>query len=266
MNTLNALSGSASTSSTTSPVEMGGPVVGVRTTRIYCRPECRPGRAPKPENCVPFPDAAAARAAGYRACKQCRPDDAVPPKRLVRAEELEVRFGVGPVPIGLALVAMTPRGIRAIHLLDDEDPAAALERSRRQMPGARFVADPKMGAEIASRVTAYLTEGRACDDLAFDLVGTPFQISVWQALRAIPWGETTTYGGLALSLGLPKGAARAVGTACGTNPVSLLIPCHRVVGAGGGLGGYYWGLERKQVLLDLERRGRDSCTDGNRLE
>ena len=73
-------------------------------------------------------------------------------------------------------------------------------------------------------------------------------------LRAIPRGETRTYGELARSIGLPPGASRAVGTACGSNPVSLLVPCHRVVRAGGGLGGYYWGLDRKRLLLDAERR------------
>src|SRR5437763_15593721 len=84
-----------------------GPVVGVRTTRIYCRPVCRPGRAPKPENCVPFPDAVSARAAGYRACKQCRPDELAPnPPRSSPA----IRYGMGVTTIGSAFLAMSEGG------------------------------------------------------------------------------------------------------------------------------------------------------------
>lgn len=84
--------------------------------------------------------------------------------------------------------------------------------------------------------------------------GTPFQRSVWEALLGIPWGETTSYGQLALRLGRPM-AVRAVGAAVGRNPWSILVPCHRVVGANGSLTGYAGGLERKQALLGLERSG-----------
>jgi methylated-DNA-[protein]-cysteine S-methyltransferase len=83
--------------------------------------------------------------------------------------------------------------------------------------------------------------------------GTPFQRQVWNALKDIPYGETTTYGELAALLGMPRGASRAVGLANGKNPISIIVPCHRVVGSTGNLTGYGGGLERKQRLLDHER-------------
>jgi O-6-methylguanine DNA methyltransferase len=225
-----------------------GPVVGVVTTGIYCRPTCRPGRDPKPENCVAFPDAAAARAAGYRACKKCKPDAETVP---AHEAPVPVRYGVGPSPIGLVFVAETDRGVCALYLLDDEDPRPALDRLARDVPGASAVEDTSVAARLLPDVSAYLTSGAPFDH-PLDLRGTHFQLRVWQGLCAIPWGETTTYGGLAEAIGLPARAARAVGTACGSNPVSLVVPCHRVVRAGGGLGGYGWGLVRKQALLEME--------------
>jgi O-6-methylguanine DNA methyltransferase len=105
---------------------------------------------------------------------------------------------------------------------------------------------------VVARAVAHVVEGNPCDDIALDLRGTPFQLRVWNALRAIPRGTTTTYGRIAEQLGLPSIAARSVGSACGANPVGLIVPCHRVVGAGGGLGGYYWGLDRKRALLEWE--------------
>jgi len=92
----------------------------------------------------------------------------------------------------------------------------------------------------------------AGQELALDLRGTAFQLRVWQALRAIPRGETRSYSQLARELGDPK-ATRAVARACATNRVALVVPCHRVVGASGALTGYRWGMERKRMLLDAER-------------
>ena len=88
-----------------------------------------------------------------------------------------------------------------------------------------------------------------------DIRGTLFQRRVWQALRRIPAGETRTYAQIAKSIGAPA-AVRAVGSACGANPVALLVPCHRAVRTDGGLGGYAWGLERKMKLLELEKKTR----------
>lgn len=92
----------------------------------------------------------------------------------------------------------------------------------------------------------------AFDDLPVQQTGTPHQQAVWKALRDIPPGETVTYGELAARLGLPAGASRSVGTACGANLIAPIVPCHRVVRTGGGLGGYYYGLPTKQWLLDHE--------------
>jgi AraC family transcriptional regulator, regulatory protein of adaptative response / methylated-DNA-[protein]-cysteine methyltransferase len=91
-------------------------------------------------------------------------------------------------------------------------------------------------------------------DLPLDVQATAFQYRVWQALRAIPYGSTKTYSQIAKSIGDPK-ATRAVARACATNPVSIVVPCHRVVRQDGNLAGYRWGLARKQTLLDNERQG-----------
>jgi O-6-methylguanine DNA methyltransferase len=96
---------------------------------------------------------------------------------------------------------------------------------------------------FAGRPTAF--------DCPLDMAGTPFQLRVWEALKQIPYGQTMTYGQLAAKLGRPN-AARAVGGACGANPIPIVVPCHRVLASNGGLGGYGGGLEWKQWLLDLE--------------
>jgi O-6-methylguanine DNA methyltransferase len=165
---------------------------------------------------------------------------------------LAVGYAVAPSPFGPAFVAATPRGVCALWLLTDEDPAPALARLCTRLPGASPAPDPSL-AGVVDRALAHVIDGEPCDDIALDLRGTPFQLRVWDALRAIPRGETTTYGAIAEGLGLARVAARAVGAACGANPVGLIVPCHRVVAAGGGLGGYYWGLDRKQALLEWER-------------
>ncbi|HEY3261334.1 MAG TPA: methylated-DNA--[protein]-cysteine S-methyltransferase [Pseudonocardiaceae bacterium] len=116
-------------------------------------------------------------------------------------------------------------------------------------------------AEAASQLGRYFA-GRLTEfDLPLAPEGTPFQRSVWQALRAIPYGETVTYGELAERLGRP-GAARAVGAANGRNPISIVVPCHRVIGSSGHLTGYGGGIEQKRQLLALERR----VTDGGRTQ
>lgn len=102
------------------------------------------------------------------------------------------------------------------------------------------------------QLTAYFAGELKAFDLSLDLRGTVFQRNVWQLLRQIPYGETRTYGDIALMLGNPK-AARAVGQAVGANPVSIIVPCHRVVGSDGALIGYGGGLARKQFLLELEQ-------------
>ncbi|MGW6201887.1 methylated-DNA--[protein]-cysteine S-methyltransferase [Kribbella sp. NPDC055110] len=106
---------------------------------------------------------------------------------------------------------------------------------------------------VAEQLDEYFHHGRTRFDVPLHLVGTPFQREVWAALQDIAYGTTTTYGGLAEMLGLKPGSARAVGLANGKNPVSIIVPCHRLVGSTGSLTGYGGGIERKRALLDHER-------------
>ena len=107
--------------------------------------------------------------------------------------------------------------------------------------------------EAARQLEEYFHDGRSAFDLVLGPAGSPFQLRVWQALRDIPYGVTESYGALARRLALPEGSARAVGLANGANPISIVVPCHRVIGADGSLTGYGGGLDRKRFLLDLER-------------
>jgi methylated-DNA-[protein]-cysteine S-methyltransferase len=113
--------------------------------------------------------------------------------------------------------------------------------------------------EAARQLAEYFSGRRRAFDLPLDLEGTAFQREVWEALRRIPYGETCTYDELARAIGR-AGAARAAGAANGANPVAIIVPCHRVLAAGGGLGGYAGGLERKRFLLELERGSVTSRT------
>jgi AraC family transcriptional regulator of adaptative response/methylated-DNA-[protein]-cysteine methyltransferase len=164
----------------------------------------------------------------------------------------EIRYALADTPIGRVLVAATDRGICSIRLGGNErDMAAELAR---EFPAATIRRD-RNGMSGWVRSLARHLEGREPRlDLPVDVRATAFQWRVYEALRAIPYGETRTYKEVARSIGKPK-AARAVGRACATNPVGIIIPCHRVVREGGGLGGYAWGLGLKKQLLESERRG-----------
>ncbi len=322
---------------------------GVRTTGVFCRPTCK-SRRPLQRNVEVFADAAGARAAGYRACKRCRPDgprlegpewvaaacraleeaegplalDAlaaqvgvsrahlqrgftkatgVSPRRYAAAlrerrlrsalregasvadaafgsgfgsgsrlyERAPATLGMTPAefrrgapgaaityaivaaPLGKVLIAATARGICFVALdaresvleraLRAEFPAAALERADDRLESA------------ASAIVRYLSAAAPLPELPLDVRATAFQARVWEALRGIAAGTTTTYGDLARALG-DANATRAVARACATNPVSLLIPCHRVTGSDGSMRGYRWGIARKRALLELEARAK----------
>lgn len=116
---------------------------------------------------------------------------------------------------------------------------------------ASAVHDPGAFADAAAQLAAYFAGSLTSFDLPLTPSGTPFQLRVWEALRAIPYGETATYGEIAAGIGKPW-ASRAVGAANGQNPISVIVPCHRVIGANGALTGYGGGLERKRILLELE--------------
>lgn len=161
-----------------------------------------------------------------------------------------IRVTVAPCSLGQVLVAATDKGVSAIELGDD--PAFMLTRFRTRFSQAEIAEDDAALADQVARVVELIDNPRDPGlDLPLDIRGTAFQQKVWQALRTIPAGETWTYGRLAEAVGAP-GAARAVGAACGANPVCVVVPCHRVVGSNGSLTGYAWGTDRKKELLRRE--------------
>lgn len=317
---------------------------GVKTTGVYCRPTCK-SRRPLRKNVEFYESTAAARAAGYRPCKRCRPDASpatfdqrflrvcraieaaeetptlrelaslvamseshlqrafkaavgVSPREyaaMVRDDRLrsglrtgasvtsaifdagfgsssqaygERRLGMTPSEfrsggktatitcaivesaLGRVLVAATPRGVCRVDL--DDDASALEQRLRAEFPRATIERADDRLASTTSLIVDYLSGTKAWPNLPVDIRATAFQSRVWEALRALHPGSTTTYSELADALGDPK-AARAVARACASNPVALLIPCHRVLAKSGELAGYRWGLERKRRLLALER-------------
>ncbi|MDJ0850148.1 MAG: methylated-DNA--[protein]-cysteine S-methyltransferase [Kiloniellales bacterium] len=152
--------------------------------------------------------------------------------------------------LGWLLVARTARGLCSLRF--GEAPGPLAEALRDDFPFADLREDAGRLASCVAALERYL-DGRAPRlDLPLDVRGSQFQRRVWDAIRAIPYGQTQSYGALARTLGRPR-AARAVAGACAANPVALAIPCHRVVPAAGRTGGYRWGAERKAALLNLER-------------
>jgi len=152
--------------------------------------------------------------------------------------------------LGRVLIAGTARGLCAIFLGDrDEDLRADLEA---RFPSARLIAADEAMAGCMAETLRYIEWPEALFQLPLDIQGTAFQQKVWAALRDIPFGETATYAQIARAIDAPF-ATRAVARACGANPVAVAVPCHRVVRADGGMGGYRWGVARKQALLARER-------------
>lgn len=315
-------------------------VGAVRTTGIYCKPSC-PARHPKREHVTFFRDAAEARAAGYRACRRCKPDEVgrdriavaravalleaaqdmlglddlaaqvgyaphhfhrlfkratgVTPAAYARGlkarraalaltgeasvtaaiyeagysapsrfyEDGAKRLGMSPsawkrggagvtirwtladTSLGAMLVAATDKGLCRVSF--DEDETAL----RARFPNAEILPGGAALATLAAQVVASVESPERDQDLPLDVQGTAFQEAIWQALRAIPLGETRSYAELAAMIGNPS-AIRAAGTACGANPVSIIVPCHRVQRGDGTLGGYAYGIDRKVVLRKRE--------------
>jgi AraC family transcriptional regulator of adaptative response/methylated-DNA-[protein]-cysteine methyltransferase len=164
---------------------------------------------------------------------------------------VRIRYTLFTCPLGRMLLAAAERGICAVCLGDDD---ATLEAELAGVyPVAEAWRDDAGLQPWADDVLNYLNGQEPRLDLPIHVAATAFQRRVWRELLAIPHGRTRSYSEVARALGRPT-AARAVARACAANPVALLIPCHRVVREGGGLGGYHWGLERKKALLDGERR------------
>ncbi len=176
------------------------------------------------------------------------------PRRPVAVPERIIGYTIvdspSPLPLGRLMVAATTRGVCAVRLGRSD---AALEAElAREHPDAELRRDGAPLAPWVNTLLRHLAGQAARLDLPLDVEATAFQRRVWQALRAIPYGETRSYGAVAEAIGQP-GAARAVARACAANPVALVIPCHRVVRGDGDPGGYRWGVARKRLLLEQER-------------
>lgn len=160
-----------------------------------------------------------------------------------------IGYAFGRSALGEVLVAATRRGVCFVALGDSRGKLIAEMKS--DFPAASFAPDEaRLGVWLAE-VLRRIEGAPPAAALSFDIRCTAFQRRVWQALTEIPLGETRTYSDLAAGLGAPR-AQRAVGRACATNPISILVPCHRAVREDGGLGGYRWGLKRKQAILKNE--------------
>lgn len=315
-------------------------VGAVKTTGIYCKPSC-PARRPRRENMAFFADGAAARAAGYRACLRCVPDEAGRDRvavaraiKLIEASEdglsldelaamvgyaphhfhrlfkraigvtpaayarglragkaaealtkeervtdaiydagysapsrfyedagrrlgmtpsawarggagVTIRWAVVETSLGPLLVAATGKGLCRVSFDESEDALRARFPHADIQPGGEAL------AALARKVVAEVENPERDQDLPLDVKGTAFQEAIWQALRAIPAGETRTYGELAAIAGNPR-AVRAAGTACGANHLAVVIPCHRAQRSDGAMGGYAYGVDRKIALRKRE--------------
>ncbi len=165
-------------------------------------------------------------------------------------EGLTITYGFHPCPFGMALVMIAPRGLAGLALADPGEERAALNDMRTRWPKAGYVEDYAATAATARRIFDSAL-WKPDQPLRVVLIGTDFEIRVWEKLLTIPMGRLTTYSNLARSAGMPK-AARAVGAAVGKNPISFVVPCHRVVGKNGDLTGYHWGISRKRAMLGWE--------------
>jgi AraC family transcriptional regulator of adaptative response/methylated-DNA-[protein]-cysteine methyltransferase len=165
-----------------------------------------------------------------------------------------IQFSIVDSPFGRLLVAYTERGVCSVALGDSD---ATLERAFRDQFSAADV--HRAGSTVHAWITTIVAslDGRPTDVVPIDAHGTAFQLRVWKALQRIPRGTTLSYSVVAKRIGRPT-AVRAVARACATNPVALIVPCHRVVREDGGLGGYRWGVERKQAILDHEKAFKPS--------
>lgn len=178
--------------------------------------------------------------------------EAMPPGAWrARGEGLTMTWGAAPSPFGTAIITTTPWGISGIGFADGGTSVqAAFEDLANRWPKARYVRDDAAIAPVAARV---FDPGRwnPAEPVRIVLIGTDFEVEVWETLLKIPVGRATTYAEVARRIGRP-GAARAVGAAIGKNPISFVVPCHRVVGSTGGLMGYHWGVPRKRAILGWE--------------
>lgn len=167
-----------------------------------------------------------------------------------RGAGLTIRYGYHISPFGVALIMVTDRGLAGLSFNDAGEERAAFADMSSRWPNATYVEDMAATVPYAARI---FEPGRWRRDqpLRVVLIGTDFQVRVWEALLRIPMGHARTYGSLASEIGKPS-ASRAVGAAVGANPISFVVPCHRALGSTGALTGYHWGLTRKRAILGWE--------------
>ncbi|MBD8651743.1 bifunctional helix-turn-helix domain-containing protein/methylated-DNA--[protein]-cysteine S-methyltransferase [Rhizobium sp. CFBP 13726] len=167
-----------------------------------------------------------------------------------RGAGLTIRYGFHPSPFGMALVMATERGLSGLAFSDLGGEKPAFEDMVRRWPNAAYVEDKEATAPYIGRI---FNRGQWSADRPLNvvLIGTDFQLKVWQSLLKIPFGKAVTYSAVASDIGQPT-ASRAVGAAIGANPISFVVPCHRAVAKNGALTGYHWGLTRKRAILGWE--------------
>ncbi|MBI4283675.1 MAG: methylated-DNA--[protein]-cysteine S-methyltransferase [Chloroflexi bacterium] len=218
-------------------------ITGCRSTRIYCRPDCPAGKRTKPENKINFISVEEARSNGYRPCKICKPE-----------EEPETLFiSSYDSPLGEYVAVSSASSLVCLEPL-----AQANNRLEKwQKNGAVIREANGNNSKVIGQLDGYFAGELQEFDLPLDLRGTPFQKRVWASLQQIPYGETCSYGEIARAINSPS-AVRAVGLANGANPVSIIVPCHRVIGSDGRLVGYGGGLDRKKYLLEFESRHKQA--------
>jgi AraC family transcriptional regulator of adaptative response/methylated-DNA-[protein]-cysteine methyltransferase len=167
-----------------------------------------------------------------------------------RGEGIVLTYGFHPSPFGHALIMTTEHGLAGLAFADEGKEAAALSDMKSRWPRATYVEDPAATASFARRIFDPST-WRPDQPLRIVMIGSDFELRVWETLLRLPIGKATTYSDIAAHLGKPS-AARAVGSAVGKNPISFVVPCHRVLGKSGDLCGYHWGLTRKRAILGWE--------------
>ena len=170
-----------------------------------------------------------------------------------RGEGMTLAYGYAPSPFGTALFVLAPRGLCGLAFCEDAGREAAFEDMHGRWPAAQWVRDD--AAALAMAPAAFTRDGAPPPMV---LMGPPFHVQVWKALLRIPAGATASYGDIAAWAGNPK-AFQATGAAIGANPISLLIPCHRVIARDGRLTGYHWGLGRKAAMLGVEAVAADQA-------
>ena len=167
-----------------------------------------------------------------------------------RGKGLVIRYGYHLSPFGIALIMVTDRGLAGLSFNDPGGERAAFADMAGRWPNATYIEDMAATAPYAARIFDP-ARWRADQPLRVVMIGTDFQLSVWQALLRIPLGKARTYSAIAADIGAPE-ASRAVGAACGANPISFVVPCHRALAKSGALTGYHWGLTRKRAILGWE--------------